>query len=86
MRNFVQNWFRIDTKMIRNFVQKKSFRKKNAKLLRKRICCFVETLSSIQKSHFVKKRETVAQENLLFRGNPKPDSLKYKALVVMDFE
>ena len=22
MRNFVQNWFRIDTKMMRNFVQK----------------------------------------------------------------
>jgi len=21
MRNFVQNWFRIDTKMMRNFVQ-----------------------------------------------------------------
>ena len=28
MRNFVQNWFRIDTKMMRNFVQKKSFRAK----------------------------------------------------------
>ena len=28
MRNFVQNCFRIDTKMTRNFVQKKSFRTK----------------------------------------------------------
>ena len=28
MRNFVQHWFRIDTKMMRNFVQKKSFRAK----------------------------------------------------------
>ena len=25
IRNFVQNWFRIDTKMMRNFVQKKHF-------------------------------------------------------------
>ena len=28
MRNFVQNWFRINTKMMRNFVQKNSFRAK----------------------------------------------------------
>ena len=28
MWNFVQNWSRIDTKMMRNFVQKKSFRAK----------------------------------------------------------
>ena len=36
---FVQNWFRIDTKMMRNFVQNKSFRAKP------RNCnCFVETL------------------------------------------
>ena len=28
MHNFVQHWFRIDTKMMRNFVQKKSFRAK----------------------------------------------------------
>ena len=40
MRNFMQNWFRTDTKMIQNFAQK---------------------------SHFVKKRKTVAQ---LFLGNP----------------
>ena len=37
MHNFGQNWFRIDTKMMRNLVQ---------------------------------NHETVAQENLLFRGNP----------------
>ena len=43
MRNFVKSWFRIDTKVIRNFVQK---------------------------SHFAQKGEPVAQENLLFRGNP----------------
>ena len=28
MSNFVQIWFRIDTKIMRNFVQKKSFRAK----------------------------------------------------------
>ena len=28
MRNFLQNWFRIDTKIMQNFVQKKSFRAK----------------------------------------------------------
>ena len=43
MRNFVQTWFRIDTQIMQNFVQK---------------------------SHFVQKRITVAQENLLFCGNP----------------
>ena len=43
LRNFVQIWFRIVTKLMQNFVQK---------------------------SHFVQKRETVAQESLLFRGNP----------------
>ena len=36
--------FRINTKMMRNFVQKKLISCKNAKLLRKRIFCFVETL------------------------------------------
>ena len=41
--NFVQNWFRIDTKMMQNFVHKKSFRSK-PRNCRKRINCFVETL------------------------------------------
>ena len=39
IRNFVQTWFRIDTKMMRNFVQK-------CKLFRKRIYCFIETFIS----------------------------------------
>ena len=46
MRNFVQKWFCIDTKLMRNFVQK---------------------------SHFVQKHETVAQENLLFCVNSRFD-------------
>ena len=40
---FRANLFRVDSKIMQNFVQK---------------------------SHFVQKRETVAQENLLHRGNP----------------
>ena len=39
---FVQNWFRVDTKLMRNFMQKE----------------------------VLQKRETFAQENLLFRGTP----------------
>ena len=40
LRYFVQNWFRIDTKMMRNFVHKKSFR---ARLVGS--CLFTETNS-----------------------------------------
>ena len=43
MRNFVQNLFRVNPKLMRNFMQKKSC--KNAKHLLKRIYCFVETLA-----------------------------------------
>ena len=38
IRNFVQNWFCINTKMMRNFMQKSHL------MLRKRIDCFMETL------------------------------------------
>ena len=40
MRNFVQAWFRIDAKMMRNFVQKMSFRAKM------RNCCARESTVS----------------------------------------
>ena len=49
--HFMQTWFRIDTKMMRNFVQK---------------------------SHFVQKRETEAQQHLLFRGNPTQSQLRLR--------
>ena len=44
-----------------------------------RICVDTKImLNFVQKSHFVPKRETFVQENLLFRGNPKNgvDSIK----------
>ena len=56
---------------IRNFVQKNIFISNECA-----ISCkpgFVDTKmmrNFVQTSHFVQKRETVAQENLLFRGNP----------------
>ena len=46
MRYFVQIWFHIDTKMMRNLVQKKVISCKNSKLLHKRICCFEETIGT----------------------------------------
>ena len=41
MRNFVQNWFRIDTNMMQkmNFLKKKIISCKTTQLLRKRIDC-----------------------------------------------
>ena len=46
MHNFLQNWIHIDTKMMRNIVQKKVISCKIMQLLRKRIDCFVESLLS----------------------------------------
>ena len=52
IRNFVQNWFHIDTKLMRNFVRKKSFRAKT------RNCCAWETAVS-WKPYFEQSNELV---------------------------
>jgi len=45
LRYFVQNWFRIDTKMMRNFVHKKSFR---ARLVGSCLCTETNSHHTIQ--------------------------------------
>ena len=57
MRNFLQNWIHIDTKMIRNIVQKKSFHAKSCNCCARELTVslkpFSRTLCSQHKKYYI---------------------------------